>query len=367
MVEKISEKTKFVLKMAFSNREYAEMHYVYGLCDGNASAAKREYRTRYPDRQIPSPQVFTRLHQRLIESGSVQKQKNEVGPALDVYVEEHILERVREDPEISSRRLAAEIGVSKHKVLQTLHKNNFYPYHFTKVQGLEPGDFLARQNFCRYLLNCDIEQYGFFRKILWTDESLFTRQGVFNFHNMHVWSEDNPHATREMSFQTRFSVNVWAGVIGNQFLGPHIFQGNLNGATYLHFLQNDLPRILEDVAPEQRQNIIYQQDGAPPHYTLEVRAWLDANYPGWIGRGGDVAWPARSPDLNPMDFYVWGYLKDHVYATPVNNEVELVTRIRNCCEMLRENLTFKVTVGSMRKRARACIRENGGHFEQKLR
>jgi len=83
-----------------------------------------------------------------------------------LYVEEHILERLGEDREISSRKLAAEIGISKHKVLQIFYKNDFYPYHFTKVQGLEPGDFQARQNFCHYLLSCDIEQYGFFRKIL---------------------------------------------------------------------------------------------------------------------------------------------------------------------------------------------------------
>ena len=79
-----------------------------------------------------------------------------MGPAVDVFVEEHILERVEEDRELSSRKLAAEIGVSKNKLLQTFHKNNLYPYHFNKVQGLEPGDFVARQNFCRYLLNCDI-------------------------------------------------------------------------------------------------------------------------------------------------------------------------------------------------------------------
>lgn len=38
-----------------------------------------------PDRNIPSPQGFTCLHQRLTESGSVQKQRNEMDPALDVF------------------------------------------------------------------------------------------------------------------------------------------------------------------------------------------------------------------------------------------------------------------------------------------
>lgn len=354
--------------MSYSNQEYAEMHFVYGFCNGNASAAQREYTARYPGRRVPSTQVFTRLHQRLVERGSVHKERSEVGAApLDVYVEEQILDRVREDPEISSRNLAGEIGVSKTKVLSVLHKSNLHPYHFTKVQGLEPNDHAARVDFCRYLINSDIEQYHFFKKILWTDEALFTRQGVFNCRNMHMWSSENPQAAREMSFQKRFSINVWAAVIGDRFLGPHIFQGSLNGVMYLDFLQHNLPQILDEIDPVHRQDIIYQQDGAPPHFTNDVRDWLTANYPAWVGRGGPVPWPARSPDLNPMDFFVWGYMKSEVYATPVNSEEELLNKIQIAAQAVRDKLSHKVTVGAMRKRARACIRENGGHFENKLK
>ncbi|XP_076047807.1 mitochondrial inner membrane protease subunit 1-like isoform X2 [Oratosquilla oratoria] len=44
-------------------------------------------------------------------------------------------------------------------------------------------------------------------------------------------------------------------------------------------------------------------DGAPPHWKLTVRAYLNENLPErWIGRGGEVdnlllKWPPRSPDL----------------------------------------------------------------------
>ena len=45
------------------------MHYVYGYCDGNASAAVNEYRRRYPERRIPSKRVFTRVEQALRDNG----------------------------------------------------------------------------------------------------------------------------------------------------------------------------------------------------------------------------------------------------------------------------------------------------------
>ncbi|KAJ4434057.1 hypothetical protein ANN_16376 [Periplaneta americana] len=47
----------------------------------------------------------------------------------------------------------------------------------------------------------------------------------------------------------------------------------------------------------------------------------------WIGRGGPIAWPPRSPDLNPLDFYLWGHLKSLVYSSPVPDLQSLRNRI----------------------------------------
>ena len=33
----------------FIRREYAEMHFIYGFCDGNSAATLAEYRQRYPN------------------------------------------------------------------------------------------------------------------------------------------------------------------------------------------------------------------------------------------------------------------------------------------------------------------------------
>ncbi|GBN98620.1 hypothetical protein AVEN_272953-1 [Araneus ventricosus] len=67
--------------------------------------------------------------------------------------------------------------------------------------------------------------------------------------------------------------------------------------------------------PQFPEGVICQQDGAPPHYGNIVREFLDATFPQrWIGRGAAMAWPPRSPDITPLDFYVWGYVKQHVYS-----------------------------------------------------
>ena len=66
-------------------------------------------------------------------------------------------------------------------------------------------------------------------------------------------------------------------------------------------------------AQESRPQMFSMHDGAPAHFSLSVRGHFDAHYPGcWIGRDGLIAWPPRSPGLNPLNFYLWGHLKSSV-------------------------------------------------------
>ena len=45
----------------------------------------------------------------------------------------------------------------------------------------------------------------------------------------------------------------------------------------------------------------------PFHWALTVRESLNNSFPQrWIGRDGPIAWPPRSPDLTPLDFFFWG-------------------------------------------------------------
>ena len=61
-----------------------------------------------------------------------------------------------------------------------------------------------------------------------------------------------------------------------------------------------------------------QQDGAPSHFDIHVRQWLDQLFRGvWIGRRGPDEWPPRSPDLGLLDFYLWGQVMAIVYMVKI--------------------------------------------------
>ena len=93
----------------------------------------------------------------------------------------------------------------------------------------------------------------------------------------------------------------------------------------------------------KQRRLIFQQDGAPAHYSLEVRDWLDQKFPDrWIGRRGPIEWPARSPDLTPPDFFLWGYLKNIVYKDRPSTLDELRDRIEQACAEIPTQMCDRV-------------------------
>ncbi|RZC38176.1 HTH Tnp Tc3 2 domain containing protein, partial [Asbolus verrucosus] len=105
--------------------------------------------------------------------------------------EEEILREIENQPQLSTRRLANQVGVSRFVVWRTLKEQGLHPYHVQKVQALKPEDFPRRIYFCEWLLANQAENPNFAANILATDEAGFSRNGIHNGHNTHIWSDEN--------------------------------------------------------------------------------------------------------------------------------------------------------------------------------
>ena len=69
---------------------------------------------------------------------------------------------------------------------------------------------------------------------------------------------------------------VWAGIWEEEIVGPYFLNtGSVTGETYLEFLQTFLFDYLENVSVLRRQNFLFRQDGAPPHFAICVRDYLN--------------------------------------------------------------------------------------------
>lgn len=291
--------------MNFSQEELADMLYVLGDSNGNCTLTKRLYAFKYPNRRQPQAKALQRLKQRFDQTGSVQYWQKQRRPTIlteDNCV--NILVAVVENPYASQHEISINSNVSRASVQKCLSNNKFRGYHLQKVHALLPTDFEKRVQFCRWALQVSAQIPDFFNKVLFTDECSFSNVSPFNMHNVHYYADINPHITRVVNRQNRWSINVWGGILGPYIIGPYFFQGTLTGATYLRFLEETLFGLLEEIPLDIRHNMWYQHDGAPPHSTYAVRRYLNTTFPGrWIGRGGQVTWPARSPDLNKCDFF----------------------------------------------------------------
>jgi len=76
-------------------------------------------------------------------------------------------------------------------------------------------------------------------------------------------------------------------------------------------------------------------------------------------------WPPNSPDLNPVDYAVWGILQDRVYKSEIKDVEELRQRIQEEWDGLDQRVIDSAVRG-WRKRLQACIAANGEHFKHKL-
>ena len=357
--------------MVYTNSEMADMHFVYGLSNGNSLRAARLYAERYPNRQVPHPQTFQSIHSRLSEHGSFSKQSHLCGrkrSARIPAIEEEVLNIISDHPETSTRKIGTNFNISHQTIWRILKEQLLHPYHIQRVQALLPRDYPPRTAFAQWYLHMLTANNSFCSKILFTDEANFSKNAIMNFHNNHSWADENPHEIVEWHFQHRFSLNVWVGIIDDHLIGPYFFPQHLNGEIYRQFIEEDLPLLLEDLPLQLRNDMWFMHDGAPAHFSLLAREYLNRVFADrWIGRGGPQAWPPRSPDMNPLDFCVWGYLKSLVYTTPVENIDHLRNRIVDGCNTIRNTpgIFWRIRA-SLRRRTHACIMANGGHFEQFL-
>jgi hypothetical protein len=87
----------------------------------------------------------------------------------------------------------------------------------------------------------------------------------------------------------------------------------------------------------------------------------------WVRCGVAVNWPAQSPDLNPLEFWLWGHLKALEYSARINDLEVLLERVENACQEIRvEPGIFDRARISVRRRAASCVDMHGNHIEHRL-
>ena len=162
--------------------------------------------------------------------------------------------------------------------------------------------------------------------MLSTDPSYDNRTIVTTL-KMQIWiATNNGDVPRVM--KTKFLATVMVfGVVSSEghIMPPRIFKVGLkvNTKVYLDVLKSVEIPWCNQVAGGRPW--VWQQDSSPAHKSKEIQAWLQKECYDFVPFSH---WAPSSPDLNPLEYFVWSYVKNITNMTSHNTKASLITAIR---------------------------------------
>ncbi|XP_076254287.1 uncharacterized protein LOC143192681 [Rhynchophorus ferrugineus] len=155
--------------------------------------------------------------------------------------------------------------------------------------------------------------------------SINTTVGFRETQNLQLIYETSLHSLK---------TTLWCGIDAGNIIAPYFFENDQGVAVtvtaerYQDIIQNFL--VTEIVEEQGLEDMWFQQDGATAHTARSTIQLLNDVFPReLISQSGNLAWPAKSPDLTAPDFFLWGFLELKVYMNKPQTIQHLKGNIRH--------------------------------------
>lgn len=319
--------------------------------------------------------------------GRAPKHGEEKKAALDELVEEN--------PRTSVAQMTQLLKDKGHPMSWSavrLHmKKQHSPFKPVKRQRISDKNRVMRKTFCQKMLLRLQAKDG--RRLLskvrplklahivFSDEKLFKCEPDICSQNNRVWLksdkkkkehfkspetkkllvEEKIQRSKGVMVATGFSLHT--GLIAPHFVPPGV---KIDSKAYISILEDHYgPKIAASGTGPGGESFLdlfcWQQDNAPAHSATETKKWFKDHWPGVE----ILQWPASSPDLNPMDYAVWGAWEKVLGGKKFASQAELKTAIATAFVQLNLDYaeSLEQSVKDWPKRLRACVDADGSHFE----
>ena len=138
--------------------------------------------------------------------------------------------------------------------------------------------------------------------------------------------------------------------------------GNTYQAMIDNFVVSNIRGIFEGRSNGRLGGGWWVQDGAPAHQARAVTARLNELFGNrMVSLEQKHKWLPRFPDLTPLNFFLWCYIKGHVFKTSPANNDELRERFANGFVAFRRARRARRAIRDMRTGAIRCV--EGGEVE----
>ena len=286
-----------------------------------------------------------------------------------------VFEKIVRSPKKSIRRTSRELHLSFSSTRRIISDLGAHSYRIQILQSLTANDIVLRRQYCERMLAIAYQDEEYFSNIWWSDECHILLSGHVNRQNMRFigWMKPEEYAQKPLHSA---KVTVWCALSSHGIIGPYFLEdqnGNCVTVTAAVYRDQVIDRFTADLrllCDEHGIDYaaqIFQQDGAPAHtgrgnlqYLAEV---LPGGANGLISRFADMPFPPRSPDLTPLDSFLWGFVKERCFRDPVPTTIdELKANVERVTDSVTEN-TLRAVVANNRRRLELCLERQGEHLE----
>ena len=185
-------------------------------------------------------------------------------------------------------------------------------------QTLTQNDMAKRAEMCQWFESKIKQNPDFLQNVWFSGEAHFSPSGPVNSRNSVVWKSQAPDEVLQRPLHF-VKCTAWVFISKHGIIGPFWFENDfgekitVNKERYIVVLKK-FWRTLCARRGVYREEQWFQQDSATSHTVNITVEWLHRHFTGQlISRRRIPEWSPHSPDLNPPDFSLWGFLKDHLY------------------------------------------------------
>ena len=177
-------------------------------------------------------------------------------------------------------------------------------------------------------------------RFVFSDEKIFTVDGVFNRQNERVSAVSRVEADRNGGIPraNKFPEKIMAFlVVCSNGVSSVMFDNET--VNHENYINRCLPVARRLGNRHFGNNWTFQQDGARAHTAANTQEWCTINFLSFIEKN---RWPANSPDLNPLDYSVWNEVVQAMRWDKVKCKSSLKSQIQAGVNKIRPEVLLDI-------------------------